>query len=148
MSEVSRILDPVHRAYQGPGWHGPALPPIRSDVTAEVAAQRPIPDAHAIGALVLHVTVWTQDPTPRMQGAAIPTWLPEQDWPAAPEAAECRWRETLDRAQAPREIEAATGRLSDDRLRDMVQGEAPYSSYAMLHGVAPHDLYRAASRLA
>jgi uncharacterized damage-inducible protein DinB len=144
MSEVSRILDQLHRAYEGPAWHGPALTPILSDVTADVAAQRPIPGAHTIWELVLHLTVWTQVPTQRIEGAEIPTLRPEQDWPAAPEPTESKWRETLDSlARAQREIEAAVSRLTDDRLHDVVQGEVPYSIYAMLHGVAQHDLYHA-----
>ena len=64
MPEVARILDQLHRAYEGPAWHGPALREILAGLTFETAAQRTIPDAHTIWELVLHITVWMSVPTP------------------------------------------------------------------------------------
>jgi uncharacterized damage-inducible protein DinB len=144
MTEVSRILDQVHRAYEGPAWHGPALREVLSGVAYQSAAQRPIPDAHTIWELVLHITVWISVPTQRIAGAEIPTLPPEQDWPAAPEPTESGWRQALDGlAEAQRNLEAEVGKLTDDRLRDKVLGTVPYSIYTMLHGVAQHNLYHA-----
>ena len=144
MTEVSRILDQLHRAYEGPAWHGPALREILSGVTYQTAAQRPISDAHTIWELVLHITVWMSVPTRRLEGAEIPTLPPDRDWPAAPGPAESGWRQALDGlAQAQRDLEAAVGKLTDDRLRDKVLGDVPYSVYTMLHGVVQHNLYHA-----
>jgi uncharacterized damage-inducible protein DinB len=144
MSEVSRILDQLHRAYEGPAWHGPALREILVGVTYQTAAQRPIPDAHTIWELVLHITVWISVPTRRIEGAGIPTLSPDQDWPSAPEPTDSSWRQALDQlAQAQRDLEEAVRTLTDDRLREKVLGDVPYSIYTMLHGVVQHNLYHA-----
>jgi uncharacterized damage-inducible protein DinB len=144
MPETSRILDQLHRAYEGPAWHGPALGEILAGVTWRTAAQRPIPGAHTIWELVLHITVWISVPTRRLEGAEIPTLPPDQDWPAAPEPSESAWHEALAKlAEAQQNLESAVRQLTDDRLRDKVLGEVPYSIYTMLHGVVQHNLYHA-----
>jgi uncharacterized damage-inducible protein DinB len=144
MPEVARILDQLHRAYEGPAWHGPALREILAGLTFETAAQRTIPDAHTIWELVLHITVWMSVPTQRIVGAEMPTLPPDQDWPAAPEPTESGWRQALHQlAQAQRDLEAEVGKLTDDRLRETVVGDVPYSIYTMLHGVVQHNLYHA-----
>jgi len=144
MPETARILDQLHRAYEGPAWHGPALREVLAGVTWQTAAQRPIPGAHTIWELVLHLTVWMAVPTRRIAGAEIPTLPANEDWPAAPEPTESGWREALDQlAQAQRALESEVRQLPDDRLREKVLGEVPYSIYTMLHGVVQHNLYHA-----
>jgi uncharacterized damage-inducible protein DinB len=143
MTETSRILDQLHRAYEGPAWHGPALREVLSGITWQTAANRPIPGAHTIWELVLHLTVWISVPTQRIAGAEIPL-PPDQDWPAAPEPSESAWQQALDQlAQAQRNLESEVRTLTDDRLREKVLGEVPYSIYTMLHGVVQHNLYHA-----
>ncbi len=144
MSEVSRIAGWIRAAYEGPAWHGPALCEILTGVTADTAAQRPISGAHTICEIVLHITVWISVVTRRLEGAPIPTVAPAEDWPAAPEPSDAEWQRALDRlAEAQRELEAATRKLTDDRLRETVLGDRPYSIYTMLHGVVHHNLYHA-----
>src|SRR5437764_6919973 len=55
MNEVERILDQLKRAFEGNAWHGPAVEEVLADVTAEQAAAKPIPDAHSIWELTLHI---------------------------------------------------------------------------------------------
>jgi uncharacterized damage-inducible protein DinB len=144
MPETTRILDQIHRAYEGPAWHGPALREVLDGVTWQTAAQRPIPGAHTIWELVLHLTVWMSVPTRRLAGAEIPTLPPDQDWPAPPAPSEAAWTEALDRlAQAQHNLEAEVRNLPDERLREKVLGDVPYSIYTMLHGVVQHNLYHA-----
>jgi uncharacterized damage-inducible protein DinB len=82
MGETRRILDQFHRAYQGPAWHGPALLEVLKGVTWQAAGQRPIPGAHTIWELTLHITVWISVPMQRIQGAVMPTLTPAEDWPS------------------------------------------------------------------
>ncbi|MGO4884128.1 MAG: DinB family protein [Bryobacteraceae bacterium] len=144
MSEVTRILDQIHRAYEGPCWHGPALRAVLAGVDYRAAGARPMAEAHTIWELVLHITVWMSVVTGRLDGAEIPTLPPEQDWPAAPAPTESGWLDALGAlAQAQLSLESAVGKLTDDRLRDKVLGDTPYSIYTMLHGVVHHNLYHA-----
>jgi uncharacterized damage-inducible protein DinB len=148
MSEVNRIAGWIHAAYEGPAWHGPALCEVLTGVTADTAAQRPISRAHTIREIVLHITVWISVATRRLEGAAIPTLAAAEDWPAAPEPSpetrDAEWQRALERlAEAQRNLEAAARKLTDDRLRETVLGDRPYSIYTMLHGVVHHNLYHA-----
>ena len=144
MPEAARILDQLHRAYEGPAWHGPALREVLAGVSCQTAARRPIPEAHTIWELVLHLTVWMSVPTRRIAGAEIPTLPPDQDWPAAPEPSEAGWQQALDQlAQAQFSLESEVSKLPDDRLREKVLGKVPYSIYTMLHGVVQHNLSHA-----
>lgn len=144
MGETRRILDQFHRAYEGPAWHGPALLEVLKGVTWQSAAQRPIPGGHTIWELVLHIAVWISVPLQRIQGAVMPTLTPAEDWPTPPEPSEPAWHQALaGLAAAHSDMEAALGDFTDDRLRDTVLGEVPYSIYTMLHGVVQHMLYHA-----
>lgn len=144
MSETSRIVEQLHRAYHGPAWHGPALAEILSGVTAQAAARRPFPGAHTIWEIVLHIAAWESAVTRRLQGDEIPALPPEQDWPAVREASDAGWRRALDTlAEAQRKLEADIAGLEDARLKEKVLGDRPYSIYTMLHGVVQHNLYHA-----
>ncbi len=144
MSEVTRTLDQLHRAYEGPAWHGPALREILDGVTWETAALHPIPGAHSIWELVLHITAWITVPTHRIEGAVIPTISAQHDWPAPPTPSEAAWQQTLEQlSQAQQSLETVVAALPDERLRDKILGEVPYSIYATLHGVTQHILYHA-----
>jgi len=144
MTETARIVDQLDRAYHGPAWHGPALGEILAGVTAEAAARRPLPGAHNIWEIVLHIATWEAIVTRRIQGEEIPTLPPDQDWPAARETSEAAWQQALAAlAEAQRALEAEISAMDDSRLREKVLGERVYQIYTMLHGVVQHNLYHA-----
>ena len=58
MSEATRIADQLRRAFHGEAWHGPALLELLKGVPSEEAARRPLPKAHSIWEIVLHVGAW------------------------------------------------------------------------------------------
>ena len=48
MNETDRIADQLKRAFYGEAWSGPSVKEVLEGVTAEMAAKRPIQDAHSI----------------------------------------------------------------------------------------------------
>jgi YD repeat-containing protein len=53
------------------------------------------------------------------------------------------WRKTLEELkQAHRQLYDAIGRLTEERLADIISGKG-YTAYFMLHGVVQHNLYHA-----
>src|SRR5690349_1614814 len=68
MGEVRRINDQLRRAFEGQAWHGPSLIELLSDVTAEQAAAKPVPAAHSIWELVLHIEFWEEVARRRVEG--------------------------------------------------------------------------------
>ena len=87
MSRATRLADHIERTVTGPMWHGPALLEALKGVACDQALARPLPDAHTIWEVVLHVTAWCDIARQRLEGQATAIrrrW----DWPAV--RARCR----------------------------------------------------------
>jgi uncharacterized damage-inducible protein DinB len=149
MNEIFRIVDQLEREHAGDPWHGSPLSAILDGVTAEEAAARPLPGAHTIWELVLHMTGWKSEVRRRLSGA--PAGDPEAgDWPAAGEATPERWaqaRENLELAHrllvsAVKEFPEADLYVpaNDTRNRELGIG---VTYYELLHGIVQHDVYHA-----
>jgi hypothetical protein len=141
-NECDRIADQFYRGVEGDAWHGPPVRALLADVTAETASARPIPSAHTIWELVLHMTVWADIGRRRVAGEVVePT--PEEDWPAAPAASAAGWNEavaSLERSHG--ELRRAALALGESHLEDRTPGK-PDNLYVLLHGVLQHTLYHA-----
>jgi len=142
MSEIDRIADQLRRAYEGEAWHGPSLREILAGITVEQAARRPLPQAHTIWELVLHIAAWESIVRRRLGGEAVEA-TPEQDWPPVRDTGDAAWKTALDDLdRGHHQLRQAIAALSDDQLRQKVAGQN-YSIYGMLHGLIQHDLYHA-----
>jgi uncharacterized damage-inducible protein DinB len=147
MTEIARIVDQLDREYAGEPWHGSPLMAILDGLRAEQAAAKPLPGAHSIWELVLHITAWKGEVRRRLSGA--PAGEPEDgDWPAVGEPTAARWKEALARLRAAHEqLTAAVRQLPPDRLfmptNDSRESEvgAGVTCYELLHGIVQHDVY-------
>ena len=140
--ESNRIADQLRRAFKGTAWHGPALLELLEDVDAATAAAKPLAEVHSIWELVLHVAVWDDAASRRLDGKK---WQPTglANFPLAPQPTEAAWRKCI--AQTRRTHDAlvkTVATLPDSRLRDRVPGKR-YDFYHMLQGIAQHELYHA-----
>jgi len=142
MPETTRIADQLKRAYAGDAWHGPALMEILADVHAASAAARPIPNAHTIWELTLHIAAWDSVILRRIGGKpASPT--DEENFPRVKEATESAWRATLaDLQRQHQELLRVISEMPDSRLTQPVPGK-DYDFYFLLHGTVQHALYHA-----
>ena len=146
MSEVDRIRDQFRRAFDGEAWHGPAVMAVLQGVTAEQAAQHPIPGAHSIWELTKHIRAWEGACLRRLNGD--PAQLPDQeDWEAVNDFSEASWEKTKrDLRDTHERLLQAIGALDDSRLDQPIidHPEIRFSSvYVTLHGGVQHDLYHA-----
>jgi uncharacterized damage-inducible protein DinB len=137
------VIQQIRLAHAGEAWHGPGLAEILEDVTPVQAASRPIPNAHSIWELVLHLTGWTREVRHRLEGtqAGAPA---EGDWPAVGVVSSSNWdlaKRAL--AQAHHELADAVARASEERLTARVsgKGEDAETYHEMLHGLTQHDAY-------
>jgi uncharacterized damage-inducible protein DinB len=143
MSELKRINGQLKRAFEGKAWHGPSVTEVLAGVTAEQAAAHPIPGAHSIWELTLHIATWERAGRRRIEESIPIDVSDEEDWPAVEDTSEAAWSNTLDELRRNHEaLRAAIKQLDEARLDDIVPG-TQYSVYFLLHGVIQHDLYHA-----
>jgi hypothetical protein len=142
-SEAARIADQLRRAFGGEAWHGPSLRELLNRVTVQQAANRPLPAAHTIWELVLHIDQWVDAAYAATQGVALPNELnTEKDWPSVGTVSAAAWTGATSQLfrNAERLSQAIEG--CHDKLEDTVPGRH-YDFYYLLHGVVQHSLYHA-----
>ena len=145
--DTLRLAEQVEGALSGPAWHGASLEENLKGLTSEQAAARPVPEAHSIWELVLHITAWAGEVTRRLAGAA-PAMPAEGDWPPVGAVSPRSWSETLERlCKAHAALVDAVRRHPAERWTQRVGGErdAPLGTgvtYAeMVQGLLQHDAY-------
>lgn len=141
-SEAALIADQLRRAFYGEAWHGPALIELLADVDAAAAAAKPLPHAHSIWELVLHVAVWDNAAMVRLDGKKFqPTGV--DNFPRVSKATEAAWRKAVAATKRTHDklVKVVAG-LPESRLRDRVPGKR-YDFCHMFHGVVQHELYHA-----
>jgi uncharacterized damage-inducible protein DinB len=141
MSEPARIADQLKRTHEGGAWHGPALLEVLSTVDAEQAAAHPIPDAHSIWEIVLHVTTWLDLVRRRVEGEDVGEISAAQDFPAVRGHGPEEWEDARTALSgAYRHLLEVAGALDDSDLERRPPG-AESSVYVTLHGAVQHNLY-------
>ncbi len=138
---AQQLAGEIKRAFDGPMWHGPAVAELVASVSSEEAAAHPVPGAHSIWELVLHLTAWAEIVRSRLAGTAAARVTTEEDWPAVADATPAGWKAAVARlSDAYRAVATDAGRLDDESLAKVVTGR-DHSVSAMLHGVVEHGAY-------
>jgi len=145
MSEIDRLIDELRRDQQADPWHGPSARQVLEGVTAAAAAARPIPGAHSIWELALHIIAWRNEVARRVDGGE-PAEPAEGDWPAVTDTSDAAWDRTRARMEESYDrLVAALRRLPEGRLDEPVSPTRDPASgvtyYVTLHGVPQHDAY-------
>jgi len=142
MSEVQRSEDQLRRAFEGKAWHGPAVNESLEGVTAQIAAARPIANAHTIWELVHHIGAWADIVRRGIEGEKFEI-TDEMNFPPVNDKSEAAWKESLRQLdESQRKIRQLTLQLSESRLQEIVV-EGGSNIYVLLHGVAQHAIYHA-----
>jgi uncharacterized damage-inducible protein DinB len=139
--ETVVLANHIKRTVTGPMWHGPALDELLDDVTPELAAARPIPGAHSIWELVLHVTAWAEIAAARLRGERMGDPTPEEDWPPVGSIDRVSWDDARKHLRdAYRSLAHAARHLNEGVLHEKIPG-LEYSRSNLLHGVIEHGTY-------
>ena len=142
MNEIDRVLDQLRRSRGGGAWHGPSLEEVLSGVDAGTAAARPIPDAHTIWEIALHIATWQEVVRRRIAGHEV-TPTEAENWPRVEQPSDAAWEAAVAKLRDTRErLEREVAELSPVALAEPPRaGEK--TRYALLHGIIQHDLYHA-----
>ncbi len=143
--EWVRLAALLRRTVTGPMWHGPALSELLEDLPAEQAVAHPVPGAHSIAELVLHVTAWAEIARQRMAGRP-PEVTPAMDWPSVAGMDASGWRAARARLHDAYEsladdVEQLGDRSLDERVRGGSGDDAGQTLHFLLHGVVEHATY-------
>jgi uncharacterized damage-inducible protein DinB len=150
MSSVSFLHEQLRKGFSDDPWHGSATTELLQDMTAEEAAAHPIPGAHSIWEIVLHMTGWLNEVRGRLGGR--PPDMPEEgDWPKPGETSEAAWqrdrsrleeavKNLLDTLSALREEDLDRMGGSIAELRNPALGTG-VTHRAMVNGIVQHNAY-------
>jgi uncharacterized damage-inducible protein DinB len=146
MTQTSRLADQIRRAFAGEAWHGDSLLEILDGVRAQQAAAKPIPNAHSIWELLLHIAAWDDAVMRRARGEVVQL-SDAENFPPVHETTEAAWKAAIEHAkQKHQELIDAVTSFPEARLGDPVQGKTDlpyYDFYYMISGIAQHELYHA-----
>ena len=143
MKETERIANQLERAYAGKAWHGPSLRAVLRGISAEQAAQRPIPGVHTIWELVLHVAAWDGVACERILGGTRTSLPAEENFPTVSDSSAAAWKKALKGLEERhRELAVAMRKFPEAKL-DRKLGGGDHSFYVTMHGAIQHDLYHA-----
>ena len=147
MNDIQRIVDQLEREHAGEPWHGSPLTSILAGIDHAGAAAKPLPDAHSIWELVLHLTAWKNEVRHRLDGgrAGEPR---EGDWPAVGEATAGRWRDACEKLDLAHQLlVSAVKEFKEENLavpiNDPRSDTIAATYYELLMGILQHDVYHA-----
>ncbi len=141
MLDMDIIADQIRRAYQGKSWHGPAVLEVLADVSAEDAAAYPIPGAHSIWEIVLHLIGGHNLVLGRIRGENVQL-SDEEAWPAVTDTSAKAWRKDLDTLnELNQQLANAVRDFPTERLAQELGSK--YPAYIQFCGAPQHDLYHA-----
>jgi uncharacterized damage-inducible protein DinB len=134
------VVNELKRSFDGEAWHGPALMEILDSIDARTAAARPLPQAHSIWELVLHITAWEDVVRRRIHGETC-TLTDEQNFGHVARVNDSAWQQAVGnlRSQHARLLETVST-LPEPRLHDRVPGKE-YDLLFMLLGAVQHAAY-------
>jgi uncharacterized damage-inducible protein DinB len=140
-TRAALLSNHLKRAVTGPMWHGPALADLLDGVTADQAAAHPVPGAHSIWEIVLHVTSWADIARARLKGERTADPAPDEDWPPLGGTTADAWTAAVVRLnQAHRDLATDVRRLDEEAIDAPLKG-LEYTASNLLHGVVEHGTY-------
>jgi hypothetical protein len=148
--EVEQLLAIIDQAYNRTSWHGTNLRGSLRRVTPAQAAWRPSPARHNIWEIAVHAAYWKYAAARRFTGGARGSFpLKGSNWFRRPsagtrgEALAGAWKADLDLLDDMHDVlRRAVACLASRDLARTPPGKT-VSNFALLSGIAAHDLYHA-----
>jgi uncharacterized damage-inducible protein DinB len=140
MSQIDMVMNELKRCFDGEAWHGPALMEMVDGIDAKTAAARPLPNAHSIWELVLHIAAWEDVVARRIHGETC-TLTDEQNFGHVEWATDSAWQQAVRNLRDKHAALLQTvSKLPESRLNDRVPGK-DYNLLFMLLGAVQHAAY-------
>jgi uncharacterized damage-inducible protein DinB len=122
------LVDELQKAYHGDAWHGNNTLNLLLNANSQKVFTHPIPNAHSIAELALHLTAWTEEVAERLSGA--PANEPSRgDWPTPTETSIAAW-----------EMIVNDFKKANEKLIELINNFIPASWAAKVTDVRDGDL--------
>jgi hypothetical protein len=144
-SDLPTLLAFIDSAYDQRSWHGPNLRGSLRGVTPTQAVWRPAPNRHNIWELTVHAAYWKYIGVRRLTGAKRGSFdLKGSNWfERSGEPRQAEWRRDLQLLEeSHRTFRGVVASLTPRQLARTPPG-SEFSNFALVSGVAAHDLYHA-----
>ena len=142
MSQIDRMLTHYDQVMHGSAWHGDPVWQILEHISAEAAAARPLPHAHTIWEIVMHMTFWEGVVIERLHGRRAGL-IEEKNFPPMPEVSEENWSKTLDEFRASNDVFRQALRKLDPAKLEELSAAGKRTYYDEVHGIIEHHVYHA-----
>jgi len=135
----------LRKAYSGDAWHGNNISMVIAAVKAGQAFAHPIPGAHSIAELVLHLSSWTEEVISRLSGN-LPKEPQKGDWPVPLHKTEAQWKAILaDFSQINENLLILVTQFSEEQWSaKLFTGRMPTTAlnhFELLNGLIQHYAY-------
>ena len=141
------LVDELQKAYNGDAWHGGNTLSLLVTANAEKVFTHPIPNAHSIAELVLHLTCWTEEVLERINGQEAKEPV-NGDWPAPIEMSETEWDEILNQFKsANQRLIGTLGNLNSSNWSNEVKDKrnpslgSGVNNAQLINGLIQHHAY-------
>jgi hypothetical protein len=145
MSEIDHLLAIVDAAYNRHSWHGTNLRGSIRGLTPRVASWRPAPNRHNIWEIVVHAAYWKYIGLRRLTGGARGSFplTGSNFFERKTGLTDAQWKADVKLLDSQHHaLRSAIAALSPRDLKTTPPG-SKVSNFALLSGVAAHDLYHA-----
>jgi len=141
------LVAELTKAYHDDAWHGNNTLSLILAADPQKVFTHPIPNAHSIAELVLHLTAWTAEALDRINGQ--PAKEPViGDWPMPKDKSEAEWQTIIANfKQANQQLIAAITHIDNEKwdnpvtdLRDNVLGTG-VNNEQLINGIIQHHAY-------
>jgi len=143
MSEKQELLSELRVIYDGEAWHANNLSEILAGISHEQAAAKPIPAAHSIWELVLHIAGWNETFAARLEGKNQLEPV-DGDFPAVAERSPRAWQAALERLRRSHEkMLEVFAKQAESNFANQFD-DRDYTLSFFLHGTVRHIVYHSA----
>jgi uncharacterized damage-inducible protein DinB len=140
--EILFLIAQLKDAYEGEPWFGRNAKELLSEITEDIAFQKPS-EEHSNLELVYHMITWREFTISRLQ--ALPgkdmNYFEQNDWQKLDHSNKALWQQGLNRLQETQNELISLLEKQEESLLEKSVSERTYNFRKLLHGLVQHDIY-------
>jgi len=147
MNRSEKLSNELYNSVFGDPWHGSPIKNILEDISSKKAFLKPIPSAHNIIELTLHLDAWTEEVLNRFNGN-ISSEPIMGDWPTPKDNIEEYWQTVKQKLFADtNKLISIIKKIPEDKLDEHVGRErnvslgTGFSFEGLIIGLVQHNAY-------